>query len=165
MLLQLCQWLQDLPLAQQIRESDWIFPWLTIAHVAGLSLAAGSIAYLDLRLLGFGLKRAPVSKIAASLLPCMWTGWVVMAISGSLIVVSEAVMLYESWFFRAKLFMMVLAGINALVFHYTVFKRVGEWDLAPVTPFPARVTGAISLTLWMGMIAAGRLIPYYSSTN
>ena len=162
-LLEICQWLQDLPLSQQVRESDVLFPYLSIAHVMGLTLAAGSIAYLDLRLLGFGLRRSPVSKIAASLLPCMWTGYVVLAISGSLIMISEAVMLYESWFFRAKLFMMMLAGLNALVFHYTVFRRVDQWDLAPTAPLQARLTGAISLMLWMGMIAAGRAIPYYSS--
>ena len=161
-ILEIAQWLQDLPLAQQVRESDILFPYLSIAHVVGLALAGGSIAYLDLRLLGFGLKRAPVAKVAASLLPCMWTGWVLMFLSGSMIVISEAVMLYESWFFRAKLIMMTLAGINALIFHFTVFRRVGEWDLAPVAPMQARVTGALSLTLWMGMIAAGRLIPYYA---
>jgi hypothetical protein len=162
-ILEIAQWLQDLPLAQQVRESDILFPYLSIMHVVGLALAGGSIAYLDLRLLGFGLKRAPVSKVAASLLPCMWIGWVLMLISGGGILISEAVMLYESWFFRAKMIMMVLAGINALVFHFTVFRRVGEWDLAPTTPLQARLTGALSLTLWMGMIAAGRLIPYYSS--
>jgi hypothetical protein len=162
-ILEIAQWLQDLPLAQQVRESDILFPYLSIAHVVGLALAGGSIAYLDLRLLGFGLKRAPVSKVAASLLPCMWIGWVLMFLSGSGILISEAVMLYESWFFRAKMIMMALAGINALVFHFTVFRRVGEWDLAPTAPLQARLTGALSLTLWMGMIAAGRLIPYYSS--
>ena len=162
-ILEIAQWLQDLPLAQQVRESDILFPYLSIAHVVGLALAGGSIAYLDLRLLGFGLRRAPVSRVAASLLPCMWIGWVLMFISGSGIVISEAVMLYESWFFRAKLIMMALAGLNALVFHYTVFRRVGEWDLAPTAPLQARITGALSLTLWMGMITAGRLIPYYSS--
>jgi hypothetical protein len=162
-ILELAQMLQDLPLAQQVRESDYLFPYLSIAHVAGLALAGGSIAYLDLRLLGFGLKRAPVSKVAASLLPCMWTGWILMLVSGSMIVISEAVMLYESWFFRAKMIMMVLAGLNALIFHYTVFRRVGEWDLAPTAPLQARITGALSLMLWMGMIAAGRLIPYYSN--
>jgi hypothetical protein len=159
----MAQWLQDLPLAQQVRESDILFPYLSIAHVVGLALAGGSIAYLDLRLLGFGLKRAPVSRVAASLLPCMWIGWVLMFVSGAGILISEAVMLYESWFFRAKMIMMALAGINALVFHFTVFRRVGEWDLASTTPLQARLTGALSLTLWMGMIAAGRLIPYYSS--
>jgi hypothetical protein len=162
-LLEQCQWLEALPLAQQVRESEWLFPWLSILHVTGLALAGGSIAYLDLRLLGIGLRRTPVSQVAASLLKWMWVGWVLMLVSGSLIFISEATMLYSSVFFRAKLFMMMLAGVNALVFHYTVFRRVGEWELATPAPLQARVTGAISLTLWMGMIAAGRLIPYYAS--
>ena len=161
-ILEIAQWLQDLPLAQQVRESDILFPYLSIAHVAGLALAGGSIAYLDLRLLGFGLKHAPVSRVAASLLPCMWTGWILMLISGSLILISEAVMLYDSWFFRAKFIMMALAGMNALAFHFTVFRKVADWDLASTTPLQARITGALSLTLWMGMIAAGRLVPYYA---
>jgi hypothetical protein len=162
-LLEFCQWLENLPVSAFVRESEWAFPNLILTHVLGLALAGGSIAYLDLRLLGFGLRRSPVSKVAANLLPCMWTGWVLMAITGSFLVMSEAVLLYSSWFFRAKLLFMALAGINALIFHFTVFRRVGEWDLAPKAPFQARLTGAISLTLWMGMIGAGRAIPYYAS--
>jgi len=162
-ILEICDWLQETPLSYYLRESESVFAYLSITHMVGLTLAGGSIAYLDLRLVGFGLRRSPVSKVAASLLPCMWIGFVMLAVSGALIVISEPVFLYGSWLFRAKMLMMVLAGVNALVFHYTVFRRVGEWDLAPTVPLQARVTGAISLTLWMGMIAAGRAIPYYTT--
>jgi hypothetical protein len=55
---------------------------------------------------------------------------------------------------------LILAGLNVLIFHRTVYRRVAEWDLAPLPPRQARVAGMISLTCWFGLMAAGRAIPY-----
>ena len=83
-----------------------------------------------------------------------------MFLSGSLLIVSETVMLYGNFAFRLKLILLVIAGLNVLQFHTTVYRSVADWDSAPVAPFRARLSGAISLSCWLALIAAGRVIPY-----
>ena len=55
----------------------------------------------------------------------------------------------------------VAAGLNPLVFHRTIYRSVAEWDQAPVVPRRARVMALLSLSLWSGIIVAGRAIAYY----
>ena len=55
---------------------------------------------------------------------------------------------------------LLLAGVNVLIFHLTVYRNVDAWDHAPVTPLRARIAGGLSLALWFGLIAAGRAIGY-----
>jgi hypothetical protein len=56
--------------------------------------------------------------------------------------------------------LLVLAGANALRFETTAHKNMAEWDLAPVPPLNARITGAISLVLWTAIIITGRTMAY-----
>jgi hypothetical protein len=83
-----------------------------------------------------------------------------MLVSGLLLAWCEAGRLYSNFFFRTKVVLLVLAGLNVLVFHLTVYRGVTAWDRAPVTPLRARVAGAISVALWVSLIAAGRAIGY-----
>lgn len=143
-----------------VRESIWWFPLLNLAHLFGMMVAAGTVAFVDLRLVGSGFKRAPVSQIARQLLPYTWAGFAVLFVSGSVLILAEAVTLYENIFFRIKAVLLIVAGLNVLLFHRTVYRSVASWDLAARTPLRARVAGWVSLSCWFGLIAAGRAIPY-----
>jgi ABC-type transport system involved in cytochrome c biogenesis permease subunit len=92
--------------------------------------------------------------------PWMLTGFVVMVITGALLFYAIPVRSYQSIFFRAKVIALILAGLNAFVFHSTIDRRVAEWDLAPVPPRAARRAGATSLVLWAVIVVAGRMIAY-----
>lgn len=143
-----------------MRESMYWFAALNLVHLLGLLVAAGTIVFWDLRLLGIGLRRAPVSQVGKSLLPWTWAGFTAMFLSGSLLVIIEAGRLYNSVFFRIKVAALLLAGLNVLIFHLTIYRKVDEWDRAPTTPLQARVAGTLSILLWFCIIAAGRAIGY-----
>jgi hypothetical protein len=83
-----------------------------------------------------------------------------MFITGILLFWSSAFKAYESAWFRAKLVMLLLAGINALAFEYTSRPSIAEWDASPQPPIQARMAGWISLILWAGIITAGRTMAY-----
>ena len=159
-LLQLAQAVEASAVATSMRESAYWFPGLNMVHLLGLLVAAGTIVFWDLRLLGLGIRRAPVSEMGKSLLPWTWSAFGVMFLSGSLLVVMEAGRLYSNVFFRIKLTALLLAGINVAIFHFTVYRRVDAWDLAPVAPLEARLAGGLSLLLWFSIMAAGRAIGY-----
>jgi len=159
-LLELCRWIYQTPLSVSIRESTWTFPIIESVHTLGIVLVAGTIAIFDLRLLGLLLKRTPVSQLGRVILPWTWAGFVVMFLSGGLLFISESATNYFNLAFRLKLLLLVLVGLNPLLFHLTIYKKVDTWDLAEVTPFPARAAATSSLLLWTGIIIAGRMIAY-----
>jgi hypothetical protein len=159
-LLQIAQGVEHSQIGTAIRESMWAFPILNLVHLLGLMVAAGTIVYWDLRLLGLGLRRSAVSEVGRQLLPWTWSGFSVMFISGGLLAWCEAGRLYSNVFFRVKMLFLLLAGLNVLIFHLTVYRSVAAWDRAAVTPLRARIAGGLSLALWFGLIAAGRAIGY-----
>ena len=159
-MLEIAQGIESSQVGTAIRESMWAFPILNMVHLLGLMVAAGTIVYWDLRLLGFGLRRSAVSELGRQLLPWTWSGFSVMVVSGGLLFWCEAGRLYSNIFFRIKLLFLLLAGLNVLVFHFTIYRDVAGWDRAPVTPLGARIAGGLSIALWLGIIAAGRAIGY-----
>lgn len=159
-MLSICQWIFHTRLSVYIRESIWFYPILNVLHCAGILSVAGTILVVDLRLLGVGMRRAPVSSVVSQVLPWTLGGFAFMAITGSLLAWSEPARLYRSLFFPWKLLFLATAGINALIFHLGIFRGVGAWDSATLTPTRARIAGAVSILCWIAVIAAGRAVGY-----
>ncbi len=159
-ILSICEWIDSTAFSTGIRESIWVFPIIETVHLLGIGVSAGTILFVDLRLLGIGMKRERLSDVLEQLQPFTLLAFLVMAITGGLLFVSEAVKCYHSVFFQIKVVMLALAAANAAVFHYKVYPSVKLWDNLPETPAPARFAGALSLTLWIGIIAMGRAIAY-----
>jgi hypothetical protein len=137
-----------------------MYPLVESAHVLTLCLFLGMAIMFDLRLLGLTLRRVPMTEIRRRLGPWMVAGFVVMVVTGSLLFYAIPVRSYQSIFFRIKVIALILAGLNAFVFHSTIDRRIAEWDLAPVPPRAARRAGATSLVLWAIIVVAGRMIAY-----
>jgi len=154
------QWLATTPASITLRESTYPYPLIESIHVLTLCLFVGLASILDLRLMGITLKRVPVSEVARRLLPWMTGGFAIMVITGTLLFYAIPIRSYHSVWFRTKMILLVLAGLNAWVFHARVWRSVTTWDLDPVTPKAARVAGAASLVLWAGIIVTGRMIAY-----
>ena len=158
-LLNFCQWLQDTAISTGIRESIWTFPVVETTHVLGCALSVGLLVWFDFRLLGFGLKQ-PISELHKQIMPWTLVGFIIMFVSGVLLTISEPVKCYTSAFFAAKIFFLILAGINAGIFEWKNGHSLAEWDTSPVLPRRARVAGILSLVSWFAVITAGRAMAY-----
>src|SRR5205814_10205623 len=122
-----------------IRESIWLFPIVETSHVLALSLSVDVLVWLDLRLLGWGMKHEPVSVVHKQVMPVALVGFIVMFISGILLFWSEAEKCYLSGFYRAKMLFLLLAGVSAFVFEMATKISIEEWDKHPMTPTTARL--------------------------
>ena len=158
-LLEICKVIEQTTIGSIVRESA--FPYVEGAHVLGLSLSVGTVMWFDLRLVGLAMRTRPVSEVFQDLKPWMFAGFAVMFLTGGLLFSAHATKAYGSGYFRAKLTLMILAGINSAIYHWTVDRRESEWGKAPVPPLQARVAGLLSLVLWFSVIAVGRLFAYY----
>jgi Family of unknown function (DUF6644) len=155
-----CQYLYDSKVGQGIRESVWVFPIVEGTHLLGIALSVGLLCWFDLRLLGLVLRDTPVSKVWRQVMPVAFVGFAVMFVSGLLLFWAEAITAFHSVHFWVKLLLLILAGVNALSFETTAHRNMAEWDMAPVPPLRARMTGAISLILWTAIIITGRTMAY-----
>lgn len=155
---QMMIWLQNQPFAQAIAQGTWEFPWLETLHVLAISLVVGSVAIMDLRLLGVGQQR-PVSQVLSASLPWTWCAFAVGVTAGSLLFCSKAVTYYGDLPFRIKMVCLGIAGLNMLVFHAVTARGMEAWDRGP-PPLAARLAGGISLTLWVVIVASGRWIGF-----
>ena len=159
-LLPFCQWLAETPGSIELHQSVYIYPLVESTHVLTLGLFLCMAIMFDLRLLGLTLRRVPVSDVLGRLGPWMVAGFAVMILTGSLLFYAIPVRSYQNIFFRIKMIMLVLAGLNAWVFQVTVHRRVATWDLDATPPRAAKVAGALSLVLWALIIVSGRMIAY-----
>ena len=159
-LLPFAEWLAGTPGSIALHESLFMYPIIESVHVLTLCVFVGMSVMLDLRLLGLALKRVPVTDVTRRLLPWMFAGFVVMMITGILLVYAIPIRSYQSIWFRMKLILLALAGLNAWTFHIGVYRSVREWDVAPSAPRRARAAGIVSLVLWGGIIIFGRMIAY-----
>jgi hypothetical protein len=157
----LCQLLYNSHFGTTIRESENAFSVIESVHVLSITLLVGTISLLDLRMLGIILREIPVTRISRSVLPLTWAGFVMMAGSGFLLFWAEAAKNYLNPAFRVKVVLLLLVGLNPLIFHTTIYRRVSEWELAHRSPWRARAAACLSLILWSGVIIAGRAIAYF----
>ncbi len=159
-ILELCQRLQDMAWATDLRESQLMFPIIEGLHLLGLAFIMGPVLMLDFRLAGFAWKDTPVSKVAKTFVPYSLGGAALMFITGILLFCAEAVRCYNSGWFRIKIILLIVAGANALYFHVKTQSTWATWDLLPVPPPEARRAGILSIVFWTGVIFAGRWTAY-----
>ena len=159
-LLRFFEWLATTPGSIALHNSLYAYQIVSTVHVVTLALFVGTAAMLDLRLLGATMKQVPVSDVAARLRPWTAAGFLLMIVSGALLFYANPTPRYQNIFFRTKMLLLLLAGLNAWVFHNTVYRSVAEWDLDAVPPRRARMAGGLALMLWAAMIMSGRMIAY-----
>src|SRR2546422_8771995 len=115
-------------LATRIRDSLLLFPLLESFHVMGLSMVFGTIAIIDLRLLGIASTRRPFTRIANDILKWTWAAFALTVTTGLLMFITNAGVYYHNSYFRAKMALLVLAGINMMMFELTAARSVRHSD-------------------------------------
>ena len=160
-LLRFCEWMASTPGSIALHESRYLFLIVLTVHVLTLTVFVGTAVMIDLRFLGVTMSRVPVSEIMSRLLPWTVAGFLLMIASGALLFYAAPLLRYHNLFFRIKMVALVLAVLNAWVFHKTVYRRVADWDLDPIPPRRARATGGVSLALLAVIITAGRMMAYH----
>jgi uncharacterized membrane protein len=153
-------WLQETGLATRIRDSLLVFPLLESAHVIGLAVLFGTIAVIDLRLLGLASTARSFSRMASDVMKWAWAAFAVTAVTGSLMFITNAQVYFHNAYFRAKIVLLVLAAINVLVFELTSARTIQRWDRDPSAPPVGRAVAALSLVIWIAVIFAGRMIGF-----
>lgn len=152
------QWLRDLPPSIWVAESDtaWAYPFVLFVHTIGIALTGGSAAVILVRVLGVA-RSLPIPAMR-KLFPALWAGFILNAISGTLLFNAAATTTGYNPTYYLKLVLLLFATLTLLPVRTFIYADRGD----PGSGIPFRVQGfaALSLLLWAGVVATGRLIAY-----
>ena len=155
-LLAFFQWCEQSAIGDAIRRSAWLFPVIEAIHLLGLGLIGGAVLVVDLRLLGLGLRRQSVAQLARDAQPWLIGSLLLMITTGTLLFLSEAIKCYYHPAFWMKMTSLFLA----IVFTFTVQRKVTTADEARMSPLWSKVVAVVSVMLWSGVGIGGRWIGF-----
>ena len=154
------RWLEATGVATRIRDSLYIFPFLESIHVIGLALVFGTIVLIDLRLLGVASSNRSFERMAADILRWTWAAFALTALTGALMFITNAAVYYHNFYFRTKMLLLLLSGVNMFAVEMTARRQVHRWDKSPSAPPMGKAVAVLSLAIWIGVIFAGRMIGF-----
>ncbi|HVS88493.1 MAG TPA: DUF6644 family protein [Candidatus Acidoferrum sp.] len=153
------QWLEHSRWVTAISESAWMYPAVEVSHFFSLFLLVGTIAVVDLRILGLARRRQSVTELAEQLFPWTWISLGIAVFSGFIMFSIGATAFVANTQFRIKMLVTLLAVVFAVI----VQRNTRKWDQPSGIPILAKFTAVISLALWIGVILAATEIANYSA--
>ena len=146
-------------LAAAMRQELWLYPSIEILHILGFVTLVGSIAMLDLRLLGIS-RELSVRALARHVLPWTLGALLIIVPTGLMMFIAHAADFVDNRAFILKMVLIMCAAVNAMAFHVGPYRSVAQWDTRVPSPPAARLHAAASVMIWIGVIACGRLLAY-----
>jgi hypothetical protein len=141
-------------LGQYMQASHWGFAIVEAIHLLSLATLGGAVLLVDLRLLGLFLKDESARMVSRGLSNVLLSSLVIMIATGVALVSEEALKCYHSPAFRWKMGLLVTAVLFYFTLHRSALLRT-EKQQADIW---SRLAAGVSLTLWLGVGAAGRAI-------
>jgi hypothetical protein len=151
--------IEGLAIARAMRENLWLYPSVEIVHIVGFAILVGSVVMFDLRVLGLS-RQVPVRALARHLLPWSFGALLLIVPTGLLMFSAHAQDFLGNRAFQLKMALLLAAGMNAAIFHTGPYRSVAEWDTGAAAPIGARIAVALSMAIWLSIIACGRLLAY-----
>ncbi len=156
----LWQALEASPVGDFVASSSWAFPAIESTHVIAIVTVVGTVAIMDLRLLGLTSRSWTVTQMSNDTLRWTWAAFAVAAVTGTLLFVSKAHIYAKEPYFLWKMVILAVAGVNMAVFHALTWRTVDRWDAARQPPTAAKVAGVLSLACWIVAVFCGRWIGF-----
>ena len=151
--------IEGLAIAKAMREDLWLYPSVEIVHIVGFTILVGSVVMFDLRVLGIS-RGISVRALARHLLPWSLAALLLIVPTGLMMFAAHADDFINNRAFQVKMGLLLAAGINAAIFHTGPYQSVARWDTGAAAPWSARLSVALSIAIWIGIISCGRLLAY-----
>ena len=128
-------------------KNSLLFPAIQSIHLVGVALLVGTIVLVDLRLLGYALRRRDIAEIKRHVAPWTWTGLAIMLITGPILFVADVPRYSSNPAFLLKMAVLAIT----LVFHFAVQNR-------PPAERHTKLVAVVSIALWTCVVIGGRAI-------
>ena len=163
MLQELSDWLAHSQLNALFSDTTRLETWLIIplsqsAHILGIAILMIAIGMLNLQLLGFRVTRLGFAEHTARWMPWIWTAMAILFVTGLVQTIAEPTREIMNYTFRIKMIMLAVVLAITVAYRRQVKKDRNYWSGERQNL--ARSLASLSLVLWLGIIAAGRLVAY-----
>jgi uncharacterized membrane protein len=159
---QIAMSIQSTSLSDALKDVSWIVPLLQSIHILMIGVVFVSMLVVSLRVLGRVRVEEPLASVWRRFAPFFWTGIIVMALTGSLLVLAEPVREFMTLSFRIKVVLLVIGIASAAMFGRSVRKAAVPANSGR-THGGIRVAVVATVALWLAIIFLGRAIAYDTS--
>src|SRR5258708_2868800 len=125
--------------------TGWMYATVSVIHYLTMFWFIGSIAVIDLRIMGVAARKRSVPELADQLFPWAWTGMALAMVSGFFMFATDAGDWAPSPWFHIKLLMIALSVVCVIV----VQSLIPTWARSAEIPSWAKMIALISLLLWI----------------
>jgi len=136
-----------------------ILEWISVLHYFTIFWVVGTIALIDLRVLGLVGVRQTAAEWQRQLSPWMWTAMTICLLTGFLEFAPGGGDFYLNFMFQWKM----LATLAGIILAVVVYRGVPRWDRLPAMPGSAKALAALCLLVWIGTILLGVEVANYAS--
>jgi len=150
---------EALPLAVAMRDLMWLGASVRIVHIIGFVTLVGSVIVFDLRVLGLS-KDISVAALTRHTLPWTLGALFVVVPTGLMMFTAHAADLVSNRAFVLKMTLLMAAASNGLWFQLGPYQGVKAWDMGVAAPAAAKISAALSIAIWLGVIGCGTLLTY-----
>jgi hypothetical protein len=147
-------WLESLQLGAMLDESGYLIAAINVTHLLALGIFIGAVLIVDLRLLGSGMSKQPLTRVVRDAQPWLRGGFAALAVTGILQIAATPFKVYYSENFWFKMQLLVVA----VVFTFILRRRMARVDEARLGPFWGKAFALVSMSLWTTIAVQGRLI-------
>jgi hypothetical protein len=170
MLQDLSDWLEQTALHTLFADTTRLETWLIIPlsqtiHILGVGVVMIAIGMLNLQLLGVRVTKQNFAELSAGWMPWIWAGMAALLVTGVVQTIAEPTRELMNNTFRIKIVMLVIAVAITFLYGAQVKKDPGYWQRSGERRAAAYALASLSLVLWLGIIAAGRLIAYVGAID
>ncbi len=152
--------LEQSGLGVAIRQSVWIYPAANVAHILALTVLAGSVSVMDLRLAGAFRETVPAAVVVPARRVAV-LALAAMVLTGLVLFTAEASHVAMNPVFQVKMGLIALGVLNALILQRTLSGVLAKTPARTPLPLRFRAAAALSLAIWFCVAAAGRFIAYF----
>ncbi|HYL39661.1 MAG TPA: DUF6644 family protein [Bryobacteraceae bacterium] len=137
------------PATNPLNNTQWAFPFFECIHIAMFAMSVGTIAMVDFRMLGIGMRHQTPAQLLKD--TSLWTlaGLIVVVTSGMVIWTTDPLRYYYNWAFRYK----IIALVAAIIYNYTIHRTVARSAMSAT--FGTALTATFSLLIWISIVFAG----------
>jgi len=153
-------WLSLTDASQGIQATLWVIPAVQCIHILAISVVMGSVLMTNLRILGLAGRSQTMTSTARRFVPWFWSGFLIAAASGSVMVVGEPIRELMNVAFWSKMALLAIALMLAVAFQTTLNRRVAMWETTHDRRQATRILAVASLIMWCAIMILGRWIAY-----
>jgi hypothetical protein len=153
------QWLATTPPSRGIQDALWLIPLLQAIHILAIAMVLSSVGMIELRILGIARSQT-MTETADRFVPWIWTGLVVLAASGVVLIVGEPKRSLLNPAFQLKMLMLALALATTLAFRASLRRNIVFWEDGPHHRATRIALTICTFVLWCAIAVAGRWIAY-----